>query len=91
MKEILGKHLIAETKPGGVKTTLDLMTDEGKRNAFESIKYLKEKGAKVIALSCTGYSTVGIAQDLEKEVRIPVLDAVIAAGLFAWHFTRGSI
>jgi len=34
---------------------------------------------------------VGIAQNLEKEVRIPVLDAVIAAGLFAWHFTRGSI
>jgi len=67
------------------------MTDEGKKNAFESIKYLREKGAKVIALSCTGYSTVGISQDLEKEVRIPVLDAVIAAGLFAWHFTRGSI
>jgi Asp/Glu/hydantoin racemase len=34
---------------------------------------------------------VGIAQNLEKEVRIPVLDAVIAAGLFAGHFTRGSI
>lgn len=91
MREILGKHLVAETKPEGIKTTLDLMTDEGKRNAFESIKYLKEKGAEVIALACTGYSTVGIAQDLEKEVRIPVLDAVIAAGLFAWHFTRGSI
>lgn len=91
MREILGKHLVAETKPEGIKTTLDLMTDEGKRNAFKSIKYLKEKGAEVIALACTGYSTVGIAQDLEKEVRIPVLDAVIAAGLFAWHFTRGSI
>jgi len=46
---------------------------------------------EVIALACTGYSTIGIANDLEKEVGIPVLDAVIAAGLFAWHFTRGSI
>ncbi|MBA7571304.1 hypothetical protein ES708_13063 [subsurface metagenome] len=91
MREILGKHLVAETKPEGIKTTLDLMTDEGKRKALESIKYLKEKGAKVIALACTGYSTIGIANDLEKEVGIPVLDAVIAAGLFAWHFTRGSI
>jgi Asp/Glu/hydantoin racemase len=34
---------------------------------------------------------IALAQDLEREVGIPVLDAVIAAGLFAWHFTRGSI
>jgi len=88
MREILSEHLIAETKPAGIKTTLNLMTDEGKRNALESIKYLKEKGAEVIALACTGYSTIGIAQDLEKEVGIPVLDAVVAAGLFAWYFTR---
>ncbi|GAI75217.1 unnamed protein product, partial [marine sediment metagenome] len=53
MREILGKHLVAETKPEGIKTTLDLMTNEGKRNAFKSIKYLKEKGAEVIALACT--------------------------------------
>jgi len=91
MREILGKYLVAEIKLEGIKTTLDLMTDEGKRNAFKSIKYLKEKRAEVIALVCTGYSTVGIAQDLEKEVGIPVLDAVIAAGLFVWHFIRGSI
>jgi len=90
MQEILGDHLLAEARPVGVKTTLDLMTDEGKRKAIESIEYLKEKGAKVIALACTGYSTVGIANDLEKAIGIPVLDAVIAAGLFAWHFTRGS-
>ena len=88
MREILSGHLIAETKPAGIKTTLNLMTDEGKRNTLESIKYLKEKGAEVIALACTGYSTIGIAQDLEKEVGIPVLDAVVAAGLFAWYFTR---
>jgi len=91
MREILGKHLVADTKPEGIKTTLDLMTDEGKRNAFKSIKYLKEQGAEVIALACTGYSTIGIANDLEKAIGIPVLDAVIAAGLFAWHFTRRSI
>lgn len=90
IKEILGKHLVAGIKPKGIKTTLDLMTDQGKRSAFQSIQYLKEKGVEAIALACTGYSTVGIVQGLEKEVEIPVLDAVIAAGLFAWHFTRGS-
>jgi len=88
MREILSEHLVAEIKPEGIKTTLDLMTDEGKRNAFQSIKYLKEKGAEVIALACTGYSTIGIAKDLEKKAGIPVLDAAVAAGLFAWHFTR---
>jgi len=91
MREVLGKHLVAEKKPEGIKTILDLMTDEGKRNAFKSINYLKEKGAEVIALICTGYSTIGIDNDLEKTIGIPVLDAVIAAGLFAWHFIRGSI
>jgi len=88
MREILGEHLVAETKPEGIKTTLDLMTNEGKSNALKSIKYLKKQGAEVIALACTGYSTVGIAQELEKETGITVLDAVIASGLFAWHFTR---
>jgi len=88
MQEILGKHLVAETKPEGIKTTLDLMTDKGRENAFKSVKYLKEKGAESIALVCTGYSTIGIANELEKAIGIPVLDAVIAAGLFAWYFTR---
>lgn len=88
MQEILGKHLVAETKPEGVKTTLDLMTDKGRENAFKSVEYLKEKEAEAIALVCTGYSTIGIANDLEKAIGIPVLDAVIAAGLFAWYFTR---
>lgn len=91
VREILGKHLVAETKPEGIKTTLDLMNSEGKEKALKSIKYLKEKGAEVVALACTGYSTVGIARDLEKEVGIPVLDAVIASGLFAWHFTSSLI
>jgi len=67
------------------------MNSEGKEKALKSIKYLREKGAEVVALACTGYSTVGIARDLEKEVGIPVLDAVIASGLFAWHFTRSLI
>lgn len=89
MREILGKHLVAEAKPETINTTLDLMDDQGRRKALKSVKYFKKKGVEVIALACTGYSTLGIARDLEEEVKIPVLDAVIATGLFVWHFTRG--
>ncbi|HIH97611.1 MAG TPA: hydantoin racemase [Thermoplasmata archaeon] len=87
MKEILGEHLVAEVKPEGVETTLDLMTDEGKKDAISAVKYLRKREVDVIALACTGYST--IAQDLEKAAGIPVIDAVVAAGLFTWYFTKG--
>ena len=89
MKDILAKHLVAETKPEGVKTTLDLMTGEGKKNALNAVEYLRKNGAEIIALACTGYATIGIVKDLESAAGIPVIDAVEAAGLFAWHLTRG--
>lgn len=89
MKEILGKHLVVETRPEGVKTTLDLMTGAGRENALRAAQYLRSKGAEVIALACTGYATIGIAKDLETATGIPVVEAVEAAGLFAWHLTRG--
>ncbi len=86
MKEILGKHIVAESKPEGVKTSLDLMTEEGKRNAIRAGDDLRKRGVEVITLSCTGYSTIGLAECLEKVVGIPVIDAVVAAGLFTWYF-----
>jgi len=89
MREILGKNLVTETKLENIKTNLGSMTDEGKRNAFKTIKYPKEQGSEAIALDCIGYSTIGIANDPEKAIRTPVLYAVIAAGLFTWYFTRG--
>jgi allantoin racemase len=86
MKEILGKHLIGETRPEGVRTTLDLMTAQGRENALKAVERLRRSGAEVIALACTGYATIGIKKDLERTGRVPVVDAVEAAGL--WHFTR---
>ena len=88
MKEILGRHLVGETRPEGVKTTLDLLTNQGRENAHSAVEYLRNKGAEVIALACTGYATIGIARDLERAAGIPVIDAVEAAGLFGWHLTR---
>ena len=45
---------------------------------------LKEQGAEVIALACTGLATIGIAKDLENETGLPVIDPVMAEGLFAY-------
>ncbi len=86
IRDILGKHIVAESKPEGVKTSLDLMTEEGKRNAIRAGDDLRKRGVEVITLSCTGYSTIGLAECLEKVVGIPVIDAVVAAGLFTWYF-----
>ena len=64
------------------------MTGEGKRSAIRAGEYLRKRDADVIILSCTGYSTIGLAEYLEKAVGIPVIDAVVAAGLFTWYFVK---
>lgn len=71
-------------KPDGVDSTLDLMTSEGKKNVIETGLKLKEQGAQVIALACTGLATIGVAKDLEKATGLPVIDPVLAEGLFAY-------
>ena len=85
MSKVLGRHLVASARPKGVKTTLDLMKEEGRERAFEAAERLKRMGAEVIALGCTGYSTIGMAQRLEGELGLRVVDPVIASGLFAWY------
>jgi allantoin racemase len=88
MKAILAGRLVAEVRPHGVKTTLDLMKPEGKESAFAAVASLVQAHAAVIALACTGYATLGIAAELQKRAGVPVVDAVAAAGLMAWNFTR---
>ena len=88
MKKILGTHLIAERRPGGVNTTLDLLEEGGQRKALDAVNDLREIGAEVIALACTGYSTIGIAASLAQAAGIPVIDAVVASGMAAWYLSR---
>ncbi len=75
--------LIAVGKPDGVDSTLDLMTPEGKASCIKKALELKEMGAEVIALGCTGLATIGIAQELEEITGLPVIDPVLAQGAFA--------
>jgi Asp/Glu/hydantoin racemase len=85
MSKVLGRHLVAAERPRGVKTTLDLMKGEGRERVFEAAERLKKKGSEVIALGCTGYSTIGMARQLEDKLGSVVVDPVIASGLFAWY------
>jgi len=87
-KEILKDSLIAEANPEGVKNTLDLLSDWGKERALEAAGKLREKGAEAIAFACTGYSTIGLAPFLEKSLKLPVIDAVIASGAIALYTLR---
>ena len=81
---MIPEKIVALGKPEGVDSTLDLMTPEGRESCLKTARELKEKGAEVIALGCTGLTTIGIAREIEDEVGIPVIDPVLAEGLFAY-------
>lgn len=83
-RRLLTGKMILE-KPKGVDSTLDLMTPEGRRQVIASGMRLKEKGVEVIALACTGLATIGAAKELEDATGLPVIDPVMAEGLFAYY------
>lgn len=88
MASVLGSALVAAGKPAGVQTTLDLMKPSGQRAVLEAAAELMAKGAKVLALACTGMTTIGAAQVIRQKLGIKVVDPVIASGLFAWYATK---
>ena len=61
-------------------SSLFLCQKAGRKRMNQKIKY----AALGIALACTGLATIGIAKDLEKETGLPVIDPVMAEGLFAY-------
>ena len=75
--------LVGNIKPDGVNSTLDLMTPEGRKSCLKAAMDLKNMGAEVIALGCTGLATIGIAREIEEVPGIPVIDPVLAQGAFA--------
>ncbi len=75
--------LLGNFRPDGVHSTLDLQTPEGRRSCLAAAKHVRDLGADVIALGCTGMATIGIAREMEAETGIPVIDPVLAMGAFA--------
>jgi Asp/Glu/hydantoin racemase len=88
MANVLGSALLASAKPVGVETTVDLMKPPGKQAVLTAAEKLREKGAQVLVLACTGMSTIGVAEDISRELGIRVVDPVIATGLIAWYVSR---
>ena len=84
MRRVLGDFLIADAVPDGVISTLDLMTPEGMSATIAAGRFLKAKGAKVLALACTGLSTIGAAEKLRIALSMPVVDPVRAEAAVAW-------
>lgn len=86
--EILGEGLLNLGRPVGVSSTLDLMTPDGEASVFAHAVKLREAGAGSIALACTGLSTIGASARLERHCGVPVIDPVMAEGLFAFYECR---
>lgn len=82
--DILGTNLVADTVPEGVSSTLDLMRPEGIEAANKAGRGLLDKGASAILLACTGLSTIGAADKLQKSLGVPVIDPVRAEAAALW-------
>lgn len=80
-QRVLGPRLAGSSRGEGVESVLDLMMPQGYTATVEAARQLKAEGADVIALSCTGMSTIQIAPRLEQDLGIPVLDPVMCEGL----------
>jgi allantoin racemase len=88
--EVLGEALVGWEKPAHVQTTLDLMSEEGREEIIKAGQRLIDKGAGVILLACTGFSTVRLAPFLEDSLRVPVIDPVLSGGLIAYYAAVGN-
>ena len=84
MKAVLQDRMIAWARPEGVISTLDLMTLAGRTNTLKAADELRQKGAKVVALACTGMATIGISSLIAKETGLIVVDPLKAAAAALW-------
>ena len=80
---VLGPHHAGHRRPEGVHNTVGLTTPEGAAAVLAAAAELVADGADTLLLACTGLTTIGIAPRLERELGVPAVDAVLAAGLLA--------
>lgn len=76
--KVFGDKVINLGKPDGINCTLDLMKKGGRESVIKKAEELKKAGVSSISLTCTGMSTIGVAEEIEKEVGLPVIDPVLA-------------
>ena len=80
-QRVFGDLIVDNARGNGVESVLDLMTPQGYSATVEQAQRQKKIGADVIALSCTGMSSIQIAPALERETGLLVLDPVMCEGL----------
>lgn len=81
-RTLLGEEVLY-ARPEGVTKTTDLLTPEGRASALACADKLYQQGVEVIAFSCTGFSTIALADAIRVKPGRIAIDAVSAAGLFA--------
>lgn len=81
--QLLGSLIVGYNRPEGVTNTTDLLSETGRDKALAAAKALQEQGAQVILFACTGFSTIGLADVIRRELKVPVIDSVEAEGMFA--------
>jgi len=86
-KALLGETVIY-ARPEGVLNTTDLLSSHGRQSALACADELYRQGIEVIAFSCTGFSTICLADAINQQLGQIAVDAVRAAGLFASQLGR---
>lgn len=87
-RALLGEN-VPYARPEGVLNTTDLLTPQGGAQALACADRLYQQGAEVIAFSCTGFSTIGLADAIRSQLGKIAVDAVSAAGLFVSQLAPG--
>jgi allantoin racemase len=91
VRRILGDRFVGEDSPEGVRNSPDLLTDWGREAALRAAERLVAAGAGVLVLACTGYATIGMADELSRRMGVLAVDPVVAAGLMAsYTLSRGN-
>ncbi|AIQ10827.1 aspartate/glutamate racemase family protein [Paenibacillus durus] len=83
IRSILGDAYVGMERPEGVMTTLDLRTEAGREASFRSAVKLAEQGAEGIVLACTGFATIGFAEELERRLGLRAFDPIYSLGAAA--------
>ncbi|WP_035776371.1 aspartate/glutamate racemase family protein [Arthrobacter sp. H5] len=79
VNRVLGDALRTVESPEGVHKTTELLTPSGVHETYRAAERLIDAGADVILQACTGLTSMGVAEQLRRRFRVPVIDAVLAA------------
>lgn len=80
-RKLFGEEVLY-ARPEGVLNTTDLLSAQGRKSALACADRLYRQGTEVIAFSCTGFSTIALAEAIRGRLGKIAIDAVSASGLF---------